>query len=127
MEPVGGLRGKSKEVIKLMKTRLPYLERAAFAILIALTIPNFALAQFSPPTNGLVAWWRGEGNANDNSGNGHNGNLMHAVGFSTGEFGQAFSFLGNPNTVFVPDSNDFNLTNSLSMAAWVYVKADSWV
>src|SRR5207237_3465132 len=79
------------------------------------------------PTSGLVAWWRGEGNANDSSGNGHNGTLLNNVGFDTGKFGQAFSFAGNPNTVFVPDSPGFTLTNSLSVGAWIYPKADSWV
>src|SRR5258706_12303715 len=105
MEPFGGLRGKSKKVNKLMKTRLPYLERAAFAMLIALAIPNFALAQFSPPTNGLVAWWRAEGNGNDSSGNGHNGTLLDGGGFDLGTFGQAFSFLGHPNRRALPASN----------------------
>src|SRR2546427_13131922 len=90
-------------------------------------LANSGLAQLSPPTNGLVAWWRGEGNANDSSGNGHNGTLLNGVGFDIGKFGQAFSFAGNPNTVFVPDSPDFKLTNSLTVSAWIYPKANSWV
>jgi len=107
-----------------MKTPLKSLRFFLAAIL--LTIPPFSRAQFIPPTNGLVAWWSGEGNGNDSSGNGHNGTLMNGVGFDQGEFGQAFSFSGNPNTVFVPDSPDFNLTNSFSIGAWIYIKATSW-
>ncbi len=83
-------------------------------------------AQYAPPAAGLVGWWRGDGNGNDSSGNGHNGTLMDGGGYDAGLFGQAFSFAGNPNRLFIPDSNDFNLTNSLSIGAWIYIKADSW-
>src|SRR6185295_16249734 len=94
-------------------------------LLFMLSLASNALAQFTPPATGLVGWWRAEGNGNDSSGNGHNGTLTGG-GYDTGKFGQAFSFAGNANTLFVPDSNDFNLTNSLSVGAWIYAKADSW-
>src|SRR6267142_622622 len=99
----------------------------ALALVFLSTFAGDVSAQFSPPTSGLVAWWRGEGNANDSSGNGHNGSLLNGVAFDTGRFGQAFSFLGNLNRIFVPDANDFKLTNSLSISAWVFPKADSWI
>src|SRR6185436_16605664 len=83
--------------------------------------------QFSPPTAGLVAWWRAEGNATDSSGDGHNGTLLAGVGFQNGRFGQAFSFLGSANRIQVPDANDLKLTNSLSISAWIFPTADSWV
>jgi hypothetical protein len=87
-------------------------------------LPSLA-ADFAPPTQGLVGWWRGEANGNDASGNGHHG-TPSGVAFGTGFYGQAFSFAGNPNVVNVPDSPDFELTNSLTIAAWIYPKANSW-
>jgi len=89
-------------------------------------LSSVAVAQYSPPTSGLVGWWRGNGDANDSSGNGHDGTLVSGVGFTNGLFGQAFSFAGNPNRVVVPDSVDFALTNSISIGAWVYQAANSW-
>jgi hypothetical protein len=46
-------------------------------ILTLATLPLFAVAQVPSyvPTNGLVGWWPFNGNANDESGNGHNGNI----------------------------------------------------
>ncbi|MEY2429897.1 MAG: hypothetical protein QOJ40_2782 [Verrucomicrobiota bacterium] len=72
-------------------------------------------AQYSPPTAGLVAWWRAEGNAND-SADSHNGTLQGGMGFTPGVFGQAFA-AGSNKRVYVPDSPAFQLT-SLTMAAW---------
>ena len=44
----------------------------------------------SPPA-GLVAWWPGNGNADDIVG-GNNGTLTNGAGFINGEVGQAFNF-----------------------------------
>jgi hypothetical protein len=82
------------------------------------------LNDYKPVQEGLVAWWRGEGNAYESAG-GQNGVLM-GVRFDQGVVGQAFSFQGNPNRVFVPDSPNFQFTNSFSIAAWAYPKAASW-
>ncbi len=76
-----------------------------------------AWGQYSPPTSGLVGWWRGEGNGNDQTGN-HNGTVLNGMTFATGLFGQAFTNAAN-GKVLVPDSQDLMLTNSLSIAAWV--------
>src|SRR5262245_40815493 len=99
----------------------------ALALVFISTFVSDVSAQFSPPSSGLVAWWRGEGNANDSSGNGHNGTLLNGVTFGAGRFDQALSFVGNANRIFVPDAIDFKLTNSLSISAWVFPKADSWI
>ena len=95
-------------------------------ILVGLRVREKAveLKDYKPVSDGLVAWWRGEGNAYDSAG-GQNG-LLLGVKFEEGVVGQAFSFAGNPNRVFVPDSPKFQFTNSFSIAAWVYPKAPSW-
>lgn len=45
------------------------------------------------PANGLVAWWEGEGNANDAVGVNH-GTLVGGVRFAPGKVGQAFHLNG---------------------------------
>ena len=45
------------------------------------------------PPSGLVSWWQGEGDANDQMS--HNtGTLVNGAAFTTGKVGQAFSFDG---------------------------------
>ncbi len=107
--------------------KLPFKRAARRAIVVSFFIAFAARvsAQYSPPTSGLVGWWRADGNGNDSSGGGHTGTL-NGGSYDTGKFGQAFKFAGNGNTFFVPDSNDFNLTNSLSVGAWIYPTANSW-
>ena len=71
-----------------------------------------------PP--GLVAWWQGEGNALDQTGN-NNGTLVNNVNFGGGKVGGGF--LGdsaNPvNYAEVPDSPSLTLTQSLTIEGWV--------
>jgi hypothetical protein len=57
------------------------------------------IAQIPPyvPTNGLEGWWPFNGNANDESGNGHNGTVMGAT-LTTDRFGaanSAYNFTGS--------------------------------
>ena len=91
-------------------------------LLIGAALP--AWAQYSPPSAGLVGWWRGEGNAND-SADSHNGTLLGGMGFTAGKFGQAFA-AGSNKRVYVPDSPAFQLT-SLSMGAWINAAGPSHV
>jgi hypothetical protein len=78
--------------------------------------PASAASPYSPPTAGLVGWWRGDGNAND-SADSHNGTLI-GTGFTTGLYGQAFD-TGSGRRVLIPDDPAFQLTGSLSIGAWV--------
>ena len=73
-------------------------------------------ADYSPPLPGLVAWWRGNGDATDSSGNGHDGTLRGGMGFTAGVYGQAFA-AGSNKRAFVPDSPAFQLS-SLTIGAW---------
>jgi hypothetical protein len=76
--------------------------------------------QNGPPMAGLVGWWQGNGNGNDSAST-NNGIVGSNVSFVGGLFGQAFSFPGTaPGYVYIPDCAAFKLTNSLSIAAWVY-------
>ncbi len=76
---------------------------------------------------GLVGWWQGNGNGNDSAST-NNGTVESNVSFVPGLFGEAFSFPGTaPGFVFIPDCNAFELTNSLTIAAWVNLQNGSWV
>jgi hypothetical protein len=80
--------------------------------------------QVSPPPcvpapSGLVAWWPGDGNADDILG-GHNGNLENGATFTTGLVGQAFSFDGSDDFVQAPDSPKWAFdSNDFTIDLWV--------
>jgi hypothetical protein len=97
---------------------------AIFAILLG--TEGSLRAQYAPPAAGLLGWWRGEGNGNDSSGLGHNGTLQNGGGYATGVVSQAFSFGGNANRLVIPDNGELNISNSISIGAWIYGKASSW-
>ena len=78
---------------------------------------RLASAQCDPAPSGLVAWWPGEGNANDIVGT-NNGTLQGGTTFTNGEVGQAFNFDGVANYVSVPNSPSLNPTNAISVEAW---------
>lgn len=55
----------------------------------------------TPPPDGLISWWPGDGNANDIIGS-NNGALVGGATFTAGEVGQAFSFDGIDDIVLAP-------------------------
>jgi len=72
-----------------------------------------------PPQSSLVAWWPGEGNANDIAGT-NNGTLQGGATFTTGVVGQALNLNGSSQYVDVPNSAGLNPTASISLEAWIY-------
>jgi type II secretory pathway pseudopilin PulG len=89
--------------------------------IVTLLVCLLASAMFaqSIPKNGLVGWWRAEGNAQDSAGR-HDGTLPFGINYAPGKIGQAFDFDGSRRRVSVPDSPDFRLTKALTIAGWVY-------
>lgn len=72
------------------------------------------------PPSGLVAWWPGDGNANDISGFGQNGTVTGGVIFSPGKVGIAFDFNGIDGRVEIPDSAISHFgTGDLTVDAWI--------
>ncbi|MBK7393686.1 MAG: hypothetical protein IPI64_10365 [Chloracidobacterium sp.] len=69
----------------------------------------------SPPS-GMIAWWRGEGNAIDARGNYH-GLLQNGTVFTAGMTGQAFSFDGTDDHVDLPDGFA-NFSNGFTVGLW---------
>ncbi|MDP6345734.1 MAG: hypothetical protein QF491_19510, partial [Alphaproteobacteria bacterium] len=78
-------------------------------------------AQALPVTSGLVAYWSGDDNADDGSGNGHHGSLVGGAGYGAGQFGQAFEFTGGGQSVTVPDSNDFHFAGNFTVNLWAQI------
>jgi hypothetical protein len=66
-----------------------------------------------------VAWWPGEGNANDIAGT-NNGTLLNGATFAPGKVGQAFSFDGTNSCIRVADNSSLRCTNGLTIEAWIY-------
>jgi hypothetical protein len=85
----------------------------------AMLVLRLANAQCDPPPSGLVAWWSGEGNANDILGT-NNGALVGGVTFVTGEVGMAFNFDGSTGYIAVSNtpSLDFG-AGDFTIAGWV--------
>ncbi len=76
-----------------------------------------------PPPTGLVAAWgfdAGSGpQAADASGNGHAGTISGAAWSAAGRHGQALNFDGVNDWVTVADAAALDLTNRMTLSAWV--------
>lgn len=86
---------------------------------------GLVLAQI--PTSGLVAYYPFNGNANDSSGNGHNGVVKNGVTLTTDRF-------GNPNSAYyfsgINNGNNYikiNLGNQKSLTASLWINSDTCV
>ena len=86
------------------------------------------------PTNGLVGWWPFNGNANDESGNGHNGLVYRATltNDRSGNSNSAYQFdfvgsrFGQQNKeIYIPYSPSFN-SSSLTVSVWVKPRQYYW-
>jgi alpha-tubulin suppressor-like RCC1 family protein len=74
--------------------------------------------------NGLLGWWKGDGNALDVVGG--NNATMYSASYTAGVVGQAFSFNGNYGWVNVPDQPVYALTNSLSIEGWIRPRGNGY-
>lgn len=91
----------------------------------ALPLPGYVI-EFDPPNtsadcvprDGLVAWWKADGNALDSAGT-NNGVMVDTVAFADGISGQAFSFDGVTSFIEVPDSVKLDLTGPLTLECWL--------
>jgi glucose/arabinose dehydrogenase len=77
----------------------------------------------SPPPPGLVAAYGFNEGVNttvaDSSGSGNNGTVSNTTWSTAGKFGGALSFNGSTSWVTVPDANSLDLTNGMTLEAWV--------
>jgi hypothetical protein len=82
------------------------------ASLYAQTVPSYV------PTNGLVGWWPFNGNANDESGNGHHG-VTTNISYDTNRYGTLNStlLLNGSGFVELPTLSTLNIENH-SFSGW---------
>lgn len=75
------------------------------------------------PTNGLIAYYPFNGNANDESGNGNNGTVNGATPTMDrfGSSNSAYSFNGTSNYIVIPNSSSLQLTSLATFNAWVSI------
>ncbi len=75
-------------------------------------------------TNGLVAYYPFNGNANDATGNGNNGTIYGGVTPTTDRFGNpnaAYTFDGSTGYIDIPQNSTLNgLTTSVTLSAWIW-------
>jgi hypothetical protein len=103
------------------------LRRASLAISIIicvglLTLPDVLRADCTPPPPGLVAWWPGDGNANDIIGANHGTLVGNATAIGIGIVGQAFSLDGVNAAVTAGTNSFFDFgggSADFSIEAWV--------
>ncbi|MEM3113482.1 MAG: LamG-like jellyroll fold domain-containing protein [Candidatus Pacearchaeota archaeon] len=78
--------------------------------------------QLDTGTTNMVGYWRGENNALDSLSI-NPGTLQNGIGFATGKVGQAFNLDGIDDRVRVADSSSLDITDEITIAAWVYPKS----
>jgi len=77
----------------------------------------YAIIPCAQPPAGLVAWWPGDGNANDVV-RGNDGVLQGSATYAAGMVDQAFSFDGSTGYVRVPDRALWNLGTDFTIDLW---------
>ena len=88
-------------------------------ILIMLSIFGLSSAFAQIPTNGLLAWYKFDGTANDSSGNNNNG-VINGPTSTTDRFNRPnHALLFNGDGQYVSVANDV-WSDSLTLSAWVY-------
>ena len=102
-----------------------HLLAATLAFLWAFTFMAHA-APFPLPS-GAVAWWRGEGDANDTLGGG-NGVLRNGAAFANGKVGRAFSLDGINDFIEIPNTTGINFFGAMPMSfdLWAFMATDTY-
>ncbi|MCX6271805.1 MAG: dockerin type I domain-containing protein [Bacteroidetes bacterium] len=82
----------------------------------------FGMVNAQIPTDGLVAWYPLNGNANDESGNGNNGTVTGASPAADrfGSTNKAYYFNGIDNFIEIPNPQNLEMSfNDFSIVAWI--------
>jgi len=79
--------------------------------------PSALAVTCAPVPSGLVGWWRGEGNANDEMGV-NNGIALGDVTYVSGEVGQGFNFNGVDGRIVISNSPSLNLSSEITVEGW---------
>ena len=99
-------------MFKINKTAM----NAKTTVLLACLMLSFSALASSPPSAGLIAWWPGEGNANDVIG-ANNGTPIGGVTFKPGIVGQAFALDGTNG--FICTSTAITNPENFTLEFWL--------
>ena len=99
------------------------MKKTLFLLLISCSVFTSAYSQTPSylPTNDLVVWLPFNGNANDMSGNGHDG-LVNGATLTTDRFGNnnsAYSFDGVNDYINCASSIDFEIPGDRTLSVWI--------
>src|SRR3990172_9425625 len=84
---------------------------------------NGVAARVTTETAGIWTFDEGSGLVTqDSSGNGNHGTLNGAVAWTVGKSGSALSFNGGSDRVLVPDAPSLDITDQITIAAWIKPK-----
>ena len=89
---------------------------------VCVVIVAFVFAQFYP--EGMISYWKfdeGEGITAFDSADANDGTLITGPVWTAGKVGGALSFDGLDNYVEVPNSADLDITDAITIEAWVYM------
>jgi gliding motility-associated-like protein len=102
------------------------MRRSLFFSILFLFLSSYASTQVNL-TNGLVAYFPFNGNANDATGNNHHGQLQNGIQPTADRFGNlnsAFLFDGVDDYIKVPDDGSFS-TSNFSLVVWFQSQSDN--
>jgi hypothetical protein len=107
--------------MKIKKILLTAITAFYLTIILHAQVPSYV------PSNGLVAWYPFNGNANDESGNGNNGinNGATLTIDRNGNANKAFAFNGTSNYIDVSDNNTLDLVSTFTISGWYNTTATS--
>jgi hypothetical protein len=104
--------------------------KKTFAVIIIGLLWLSVFAVFAPQVKaqvGLAGYWKfdeGSGNtAGDSSGNGNTGTLINSPTWVNEKYGKGLSFDGFDDYVRVEASSSLDVTNQVTLEAWVYARA----
>jgi hypothetical protein len=123
--PTAAQDAVTKQYVELLQTQLTDLKNE---------LAKLNSATFPVPTNGLVAWYPFNGNVNDESGNGNNGQLTNASltsdrnnfqnkAFKFDHIGASFSQLSKE--IYIPYKPTLN-QEKISVSVWVNPRSYFW-
>jgi len=101
--------------MKFKKVLLTVITALYFTVILHAQVPSYV------PTNGLVAWYPFNGNANDESGNGNNGinNGATLTADRNNIFGKAYNFDGLSAYMKLENSDSIVFQNGITFSAWI--------
>jgi hypothetical protein len=97
-----------------------YKWNAILAVVTVIAAASAYPAKADAPPDGVVALWRGEGDAQDNIGENH-GSLAGGASFTNGIEEQCFAFDGVSGYVELTNTGDMDFgTNNFTVCAWAF-------